>query len=217
MVADILNKEGRFCLQGEIPRSVAVPMIRYMKILSKYYRRSAMAESFVGKGHEPFERIFESATQSRVIRRKRAIYFGHKTPKHEQYFQDYEAIFSYLNPRYIYCQRNPRDVWRSHKNMRWSRYTNVEAFMEDWKASQEHYRTMKSAAPDRVYLFDLDRFVKSGSEVVSEMFQFLELKILADKAAVLASLPNRNSSKAKIGREPEPLSEVETTAIERLL
>lgn len=218
MVADILNKEGRCCLQGEIPHAVAVPMLRYMKTLSKYYRRGAKkAESFLVKQHEPFERIFESATQSRVIRKKNAVYFGHKTPKHERYFRDYEASFSYLNARYIYCQRNPLNVWRSLNNMSWNPYNNVQAFVEDWKNSQAQYRDMKSVGQDRVYMFDLDRFIESGADVISEIFQFLELEIDPEKAAALASLPNTNSSKAKMGREPNPLRDADVSVINDLL
>ncbi len=217
MAAEILNKEGRSCLQGEIPHSVAVPMLRYMKALSIHYRDGSTREPFLSKGHQPFERIFESACKSRVIRRKGAIYFGHKTPRHERYFVDYETSFQHLNPRYVYCRRNPAAVWKSLRNMKWNQYTEVEDFISDWKDSVDHYRRMKAAAPERVYMFDLDRFVADGKGVVAEMFSFLGLDLDSSRAQELGSLPNTNSSLAKVGREPAPVPDSELEAIERQL
>lgn len=87
-----------------------------------------------------------------------AVYLGHKSPKLEFIFGEYEAHFASvgMKPLYVYCTRNPFDCWRSYRSQPWNAYPDVDRFLQDYDLSHRRLRRMRKKAPSRVFLMELD-------------------------------------------------------------
>jgi len=87
-----------------------------------------------------------------------ATYLGHKSPRLEMLFGEYEEHFGSagLKPRYVYCTRNPFDCWRSYSSQSWNSYDGVGQFLNDYGRSHRRLRRMQNTIPDRVFVVALD-------------------------------------------------------------
>jgi hypothetical protein len=152
--------------------------------------------------------------RGRLHRRATATHMGHKTPRLESLFDDYEAHFASagLAPRYIYCARNPFDCWRSYKAMPWNRYDEVTAFLAHYVASFERLDHVRERAGTRMLVLNLDELIAADDKVAFYRDRFF--------APLGLDMPERtvrrieNISAAKSGPRPAELGAEERSAIE---
>jgi hypothetical protein len=216
MAAQALALSPEVELQGEM----ALPdqTIGHLEALKAWHDgQGARSELWRARSYEVMFDAFAGAAPGRRIVRPNARYRGHKTPRHERYFDRYEALFDKAEapPRYVYCLRNPWAVWRSLKIMPWNSFRTVGAFIEAWGRSVETFERMQATAPGRVLLFDLDGFVAAEDPAAflgATLYGPLGLDPAGFRKPV-ASLANNNAATVKQGRSPPPLFQDE---IERI-
>lgn len=201
MCANILANSNDVELQGEIPPALADQTFSFL-INTKRDR----ARPDPDRDHMLARVVFREMAGKRSVTRNKALWFGHKTPHHERYFDSYERIFDQpdLRARYVYCVRNPFDVWRSHRNMPWAGFRDAGSFAKAWVRSVERYRVMRAAAPDRVMLFNLDAMLRAPDQMAflnAAMLDALDLRPDSFRKPV-GELENTNSSAAKLGGPP---------------
>ncbi|RZJ96399.1 MAG: hypothetical protein EON88_07790 [Brevundimonas sp.] len=203
-------------LQGEM----ALPdqTLGYLAALKVWHEgQGARSALWRDRSYEVMFDAFAAAAPGRRIVRPGATYRGHKTPRHERYFDRYEALFDRpeAQARYVYCLRNPWAVWRSLKIMPWNSIRTVGAFVEAWGRSVETFERMQTTAPGRVLMFDLDAFVAArDAEAFLDETLFRPLGL--DPASFLkpvSSLANNNAATVKAGRSPPPLFQDEIDRI----
>jgi hypothetical protein len=150
--------------------------------------------------------------RGKLHRRATATHMGHKTPRLESLFDEYEAHFASvgLAPRYVYCARNPFDCWRSHKATSWNRY-DVTAFLAHYTASFERLSHVRSQAGSRVFVLNLDELIATDDKIAFYRDRFF--------ASLGLDMPERaiqriRNFSAKSGASPPELGAEERIAIE---
>ena len=205
-------------LQGEM--GAPDQTIAYLEALKAWHgAHGARGAPWADKSYDVIFDVIAGAAPGRRIVRPGARYRGHKTPRHERYFDRYEALFDRPDQqaRYVYCLREPWAVWRSLKGMAWNSFRDAGAFTLAWVKSVETWERMAAAAPDRVLLFRLDDFAAAPD---SDAFvrEALLAPLGLDPARLskpVADLGNNNASTVKAGRAPAPLFQDEIERIGR--
>jgi hypothetical protein len=102
-------------------------------------------------------------------------WFGHKTPKHDEYWEFYRDFFGDIAPKYVFCIRNFVDHYLSlnsmkeHRNVeRVDRARNIHLVAREYRASVARYADMKAALGDAISLFILDDLHEGGIDYVRE-------------------------------------------------
>lgn len=212
MCANILNNSEDVELQGEIGGPAGTRLLAWLEALHSQ-RREEDPEAAYARARAAF-RIGASGAS---VDRPDARWFGHKTPRHERHFRRYETLFSdpENRPVYVYCIRNPFDVWRSYQAMPWNKFETVTAFLPAWIRSVHLYEGMRGAAESRVHLFNLDRMLAAPDWMTylgPELFEPLDISPQTFRQPV-QSLRNTNSAERKAGKIPDPISEADRGAI----
>ena len=129
-----------------------------------------------------------------------AKWFGNKTPGAEHYLEFYEDIFQGCPPRYIYVMRNPVDVFISRLNMTWGVIPNIRQQTGRYLKSVTAYEEFKSAFPDRIKLFSLDKIepdFDSRWRATKDLFEFLKIPIDDSLKAFVKRWQPAQTSKSK--------------------
>ena len=212
MCANILNNSDLVELQGEIGGPAGTKMVIWLEAA----RRQRHNESSDGV-YALARAAFQLGSAGRALDRPDARWFGHKTPRHERHFGRYENIFSDPDnlATYVYCLRNPFDVWRSYRAMPWNKFANAAGFVRAWTKSVRNYELMKSRAGERVLTFHLDDFIASPDRLDYLRPVLLDpLGISSDTfSRPVDELKNSNSALTKVGVIPEPLPDADVATI----
>ena len=212
MCANILNNSSLVELQGEIGGPAGTRLMAWLEA-AHLQRKDQDREA----GYDVARAAFRLAAPGKTLERPGAVWFGHKTPRHERHFRRYEVIFDDPDnlPVYVYCIRNPFDVWRSYRAMPWNKFKTVEGFLKAWLRSVHTYEEMLEAAPGRVLTFNLDEMLRSSdwmSYLTPGLFTALDIPEDSFSRPV-QDLKNTNSAVNKTGTRPEPISEPDRLAI----
>lgn len=214
MCANLLNNSREVELQGEILPSVAESTLAWLNAMKQHPRN---------KDPQTFYRFCRSTlrtvSKSNPLKREGVRWFGHKTPRHEKWFSEYELLFDHgdARARYVYCLRNPIHVWRSYRAMPWRSVPDVRQFLMDWVRSVEAYEDMKRTAPDRVILFNLDLMLTQTDVpawLSKTIFEPLDIDSGTFSKAI-SEVHNTNSSQAKFGTPPSEPPESESDFLMR--
>ncbi|MBA4001095.1 MAG: hypothetical protein C0461_10955 [Brevundimonas sp.] len=214
MCANILRNSSLVELQGELGGPAGTRLLAWLEAALAQRR----IEDFDTR-YDFVRRAFRLSAPGRPSDRPHAIWFGHKTPRHERHFRRYETLFDNPEnrPVYVYCLRNPFDVWRSYQAMPWNKFRDVDTFLEAWLRSVAVYELIAERAPDRVLVFNLDRMLRAADwrdYLEPTLFQPLGLSGETFSRPVI-TLRNSNSSLNKTGARPDPISEADRRAIAR--
>ena len=214
MCANLLNNSPAFEIQGEIPARLAKPTLDWLVAL-----RDAWGIERLSDCYSEARRTFKTVSKARALTRDSARWFGHKTPRHERWFDHYERLFDDREApvRYVYCLRNPFDVWRSYRSMPWSRQMTVRQFAKSWLASVEGFEAMLEGARERCVLFNLDEMLAAEDRnqwVRHRLFEPLGAQAAAFRVPV-DDLKNTNSSVSKFGKPPPEAPDADTRYLSR--
>lgn len=216
MCANLLANSNDVELQGEVSDPAGAAMMAWLR---------AVREQQTPPDHDRIYRLaraaFRDSGNSRPQHREAALWFGHKTPRYERHFADYETIFDDPSrpAHYVYCLRNPFHVWRSYRVMPWNAFGDVRAFLKAWTRSVSTYEQMRAAAPGRVTLFNLDDMVRAPDRTKwIEAGLMTPLSLHADSLRrPLDQIGNSNSAANKLGVTPDepPPSDMIEIALNR--
>jgi hypothetical protein len=117
-------------------------------------------------------------------------WFGHKTPKHDEYWEFYRDFFPDVSPKYVFCMRNFVDHYLSLNSLKEHRSTdrvdrarNIHLVAREYRAAVSRYADMKASLGDDVSLFILDDLGEGGIDYVRETL-FERLGIEVDQATL---------------------------------
>jgi hypothetical protein len=182
----VLNLHPEVMLNGEI----AIPVLKqFFRLLEQVdASQDKQEERRDGWYERKAEFMFESfgflakGGRGRLHKREDAQYLGHKTPRLETMFDEYEGHFASvgMKPRYFYCARNPFDCWRSYLAASWSRYESVEEFLAHYAQSFATLERIRQVAGGRLEVLNLDE-LKAASDPVAfyreRLFAPLDLEV----------------------------------------
>jgi hypothetical protein len=201
----ILNTHPSVMLNGEIPLSVLKHFFSMLDGVDRSYAISdGVKEGWLSR---KADYIFESfgylskGGRGRLEKANSAKFRGHKSPRLETLFEQYESHFDGLGPppRYFYCARNPFDCWQSYRAMEWSSYDGVEQFLRHYKASFDRLKQMREVAEGRVVMLNLDELKKASDPLA----YYLE-RIFAPLGL---NVPDKSTARmTKIDADREPSS-----------
>lgn len=212
MCANILNNSSLVELQGEIGGPAGTRLVTWLEAARLQRRNDNHAETY-----NLARAAFRLGNRGDGRERPGVLWFGHKTPRHERHFRRYEVIFDDPDnrPIYVYCFRNPFDVWRSYRAMPWNKFRTVEDFLKAWLRSVRMYEIMAEAAPGRVIVFNLDEMLRAGdwsAYLTPRLFEPLQIPASSFSRPV-QKLSNSNSALNKTGARPEPISDADRLVI----
>jgi hypothetical protein len=211
----VANSHPDVMLNGEISLSVLKQFLTLLDTADRAQR--AAREAWLAR---KADYIFESFGylskdgRGKLHRRAGARYMGHKTPRLESLFDEYEAHFGSagLKPRYFYCARNPFDCWRSYRAAEWNRY-DVQGFLAHYGKSFERLDEIKARVPGRIGVLNLDELIAMGDPVAfyrEKLFEPLGLDMPERVVERVRSL----SSKRTSGERPPEIGADDRRAIE---
>jgi len=210
MCAHLLANSPEVELQGEMPRGDEV--LAFLEGMKAHYagQPADRRARWEAKAHELAFDVFAGVSATASARRPGARYAGHKTPRHERWFDRYEALFDHpaARPRHVYCLRNPWAVWRSHRVMPWNRLERVEDFIRAWTGSVGCWERMHDRAGERALLFRLDEMTADPAQAGAVVERTLLAPLGLDPARLIqpvGAVRNTNSAGQKLGAEPPPL------------
>lgn len=158
----VLNCHPKVMLTGEIALAVLKRFFALLDVLDQSNQgKTQVRDGWLGR---KADYVFTSFGYMAKMPRGQpeapagAIYRGHKSPRLEFIFDDYETHFASvgMQPRYVYCTRNPFDCWTSYKSMPWNAYRDVDHFLRDYERSHLELRRVRGEASGRVLVMDLD-------------------------------------------------------------
>ena len=213
----ILNAHPSVMLNGEVALSVQ----KYLFALLDGADRSYSAKDGVNeRWHErKVDYIFDSfgylskGGRGKLTKVPEARYRGHKTPRMETFFDQYERHFgdAGLPPRYFFCTRNPFDCWRSYKVMTWNRYTKVDEFLAHYVQSFENLQRMRDQAGGRVWVLNLDE-LKAAPDAIAWYGEKIFAPLGLDTPDSIARRADR-MNREKQASSPPPIGAEEQAAI----
>jgi len=212
MCANILTNSALVELQGELGGPAGTRLLAWLETARIQRGEGASAATY-----EQARQAFRIGASGKPAERSDAVWFGHKTPRHERHFRRYEIIFDDPDnrPTYVYCIRNPFDVWRSYQAMPWNKFSTVDEFLKAWLRSVSTYEMIAAQAPGRIFVFNLDEMVRASEwtdYLQPALFDPLSLSEDSFQKPV-QTIRNSNSSLNKTGAKPEPISEADRHTI----
>jgi hypothetical protein len=212
----VVNSHPRVAMNGEISLSVLKQFLTLLDAADRAHgdTREAWLERKADYMFESFGYLSKGG-RGKLHRRADARYMGHKTPRLESLFDEYETHFASagLKPRYFYCARNPFDCWRSYKAMDWNRYDDVSSFLAHYMKSFERLEDIQARVPDRIFVLNLDEMIARGDPVGFYREKLIEPLGLDMPERVVQRIENLSATRASAPR-PTEISARDRSAIE---
>jgi hypothetical protein len=178
-VASALNLSPTVRLQGEIPPEAMDSAVRFLSETGDFFGTvPKWAASWQHNRRALLYALWASMAKGRPFQPRTTVtWFGHKTPRHDKYWQFYRDFLGEVSPKYVFCMRNFVDHYLSMNSID-ERYV-IDLVARKYRDSVARYAEMKAALGDNVSLFILDDLSEGGADYVRETL-FERLGIDAD-------------------------------------
>lgn len=105
-----------------------------------------------------------------------------KQPNSEQVLEDLEDLLDPRHPRLVYCVRDPSRIYASLLSVPWGASISPEEYVDRLDASTRAADALVERAPDRVFVFDIDRTTElvERYRIVSDLFAWLGVPVSVD-------------------------------------
>ena len=223
--ANALNAHREVKLFGELPIGIARALFSLLQTADDSHARNETYEqmwrakkaAFMFDAFDAFDALGTLGPSQPVAAGVRFV--GHKTPRHEVFFDDYERYFAAvgLEPRYVYCARDALSCWRSYTSMAWN-VKSLSVFLDQYAESFESLNRMLEHAGPRVAvarLGDLQAAPHLIDWYRETLFEPLGLELDDDTANLISAMPNRNATSRVTGKPPVELDEEEVLLIDQ--
>jgi hypothetical protein len=142
-------------------------------------------------------------------------WFGHKTPRHDRYWEFYRDFLGDMGPKYVFCMRNFVDHYLSLISMKNYRSMDgaegrprIDRIALEYRASVARYADMKAALGDSVSLFVLDDLRAGGIDYVrGTLFERLGIEVDDRTLSRIDVARRRNATEAQGSRRKELTAE----------
>jgi hypothetical protein len=192
-VAGALNRSRTVLLQGEIPSEAMDNAVRFLSDTTDYF---ASFPKWAASWEQSRRALLYALWASMVKGRPRTVrnpltWFGHKTPRHDRYWEFYRDFFGDVSPKYVFCMRNFVEHYLSMNSM--NEHEPIHHVAREYRASIARYADMKAALGDDVSLFVLDELREGGVDYVRKTL-FERLGIEVDERALARIDPARRAN-----------------------
>jgi hypothetical protein len=211
-VANALNRNPTVSVQAEIPPEAMDSAVRFLSETTDYF---ASVPQWAASWEQSRRALLYALWASMVKGAPPALrtpitWFGHKTPRHDRYWEFYRDFFGEVGPKYVFCMRNFIDHYLSMNSMN-EGYT-LDLVARKYRVSVARYADMKAALGDDVSLFLLDDLSTGGVDYLREtLFERLGIEF-DDRTLCRIDASRRANSTEGAGR----LRRKELTAAERV-
>jgi Sulfotransferase family len=166
-VANALNRNPTVFVQGEVPPRAMEQAVRFLSATAEYF---ASVPQWAVSWQQNRRALLYALWMSMVKGKTPALdsplnWFGHKTPRHDQYWEFYRDFLSDVRPKYVFCMRNFLDHYLSMNSMNGH---SIDVVAAKYRASVGRYAKMKAALGDDVSLFILDDLSAGGVDYIRE-------------------------------------------------
>jgi hypothetical protein len=167
-VAGALNRSPTVLVQGEIPSEAMDNAVRFLSETTAYFASVPdWAASWQQSRHALLYALWTSMVKGRQRPARTTIaWFGHKTPRHDRYWEFYRDFLGGISPKYVFCMRNFVDHFLSMSSM--NEGYSIDLVAMKYRASVARYAEMKAALGDDVSLFVLDDLSAGGVDYLRE-------------------------------------------------
>jgi hypothetical protein len=177
-VAGALNCNPTVFVQGEVPPQAMDHAVRFLSETADYF---ASVPQWATSWQESRRALLFSLWASMTKGSPRAVgstmtWFGHKTPRHDQYWEFYRDFLGEAGPKYVFCMRNFVDHFLSLNSM--NERQSIGLVGRKYRASVARYAEMKAALGADVSLFLLDDLRGGGVDYLREtLFERLGIEV----------------------------------------
>jgi hypothetical protein len=177
-VASALNRSPMVRVHGEIPWQAMDNAVRFLSETTNYF---TSAPEWAASWHYSRQELLYALWTSMIKGRPRAIpaalaWFGHKTPRHDQYWRFYSDFLGEVRPKYVFCMRNFVDHYMSMNSMN-DRH-RIDLIARDYRDSVARYAEMKMALGEDISLFVLDELSEGGVDYLRRtLFEGLGIEV----------------------------------------
>lgn len=209
--ADLLDRDDRVCLQGEIKQSMILPIYELVKAADAGYVDGTQLKYYQKKRALAVAELFSFFSKANRSVKPEASIHGFKTPNIEFLHEMLSAIFLPSTDRlnYLYCIRNIKDCYLSLISMVWFKST-LELFIA------RYIRSLKTAvdlnniskldgSKIAVGILNLDGYIEAKDKadwVISRIYSPLGVDITKEQAIeIVATTENRNATERATGKQ----------------
>ncbi|MGH6899511.1 MAG: sulfotransferase [Geminicoccaceae bacterium] len=185
-VASALSRHPAILLMGEIPSPAMDNAIRFLSETRDVFASEPRWSGWENSRRDLLYAIWASILKGTPRASRGTIsWFGHKTPRHDQYWTFYRDFFGDTSPKYVFCMRNFVDHYLSMNSLKEHRTTdrvdrarNIQLIAREYRAAVSRYADMKAALGESVSLFILDDLREGGIDYVrATVFEGLGIEV----------------------------------------
>lgn len=200
-VAGALNRSPTVFVQGEIPPEAMDSAVRFLAETANYFDSAPKWAASWQQSRLPLlYALWLSMVKGKPrLPRATIAWFGHKTPRHDQYWQFYRDFLGEVSPKYVFCMRNFVDHYLSINSM--NERQTIHLVASKYRASVARYAEMKATLGDHVSLFILDDLTEGGVDYLREtLFERLGIEV-DERTLCRIDASRRANSTEGAGRE----------------
>src|SRR5919106_456457 len=215
-VANALNRNPTVFVQGEIPPEAMDNAVRFLCETTDYF---ASVPEWAASWQHSRRALLYALWRSMVKGKPGAIrtpitWFGHKTPRHDRYWEFYRDFFGEVGPKYVFCMRNFVDHYLSMNSM--NEVYTLDLVARKYRVSVARYAEMKAALGDDVSIFLLDDLRVGGVDYVREtLFERLGIEVDDRMLARIDSSRRANSTEGAGRSRRKELTAAERVFLDR--
>jgi hypothetical protein len=203
MISDILNAHPNILVEAEMHAKTIEAYFAFLDQVQQNFDHYSARKGYALDKHwqrsqtDLHHLFFATAGKRRTSLEPgtEIKYHGLKTPGYERYFEQFEAMFKRQPPLYVYALRQPGAVWRSWVTRGFD--ASFDTFLTRYQRSLRQALAIKTAAPERLALFNLDAYIAADDKpsfVTREVLEKLDLP--AFKVWPEGGVANNNSARA---------------------
>jgi hypothetical protein len=217
-VAKTLNRHPSILVQGEIPSRAMDNAVRFLSETGDFFASEPRWSATWENGRRDLLYAIWTSMLKGTPRGTRApiTWFGHKTPRHDRYWEFYRRFVGDIDIKYVFCMRKFVDHYLSMTSIVKHRNVNsvplkqdrIKFIARDYRASVACYADMKLALGDSVSLFLLDDLREGGIDYVREtLFERLGIGVDHRTLARIDVSQRANPTEARGSRRTELTAE----------
>ena len=194
-VAGALNCSPTVFVQGEVPPRAMDKAVRFLSETGDYFASVPQwATSWQQSRLTLLYALWMSMVKDeRPVLRAPLNWFGHKTPRHDQYWQFYRDFLGDPSPKYVFCMRNFTDHYLSMNSM--NPRHRIDVVAAKYRDLVARYAEMRVALGEDISLFILDDLMDGGLDYLREtLFERLGIEVDAGMLARIDPARRANST-----------------------
>jgi hypothetical protein len=208
--ADLLDRDDRVCLQGEIKQSMILPIYELVKAADAAYVDGTQLKYYQKKRALAVAEMFSFFSKAnRNVKLEPSIH-GFKTPNIEFLHEMLSAIFLPSTDRlnYLYCIRNIKDCYLSLTSMVWFNKTQeqfIARYIRSLKTAVELSNISKmDGSKVAVGILNLNSYIEAQDKadwLISRIYRPLGIDIAKEQAIkIVSTTENRNATERATGK-----------------